>query len=312
MKLKLLSLAIFCLAANAQAQTREISFSEGGHSGNGGDPNELAEFTGLNGEHLDSWFSVRGDLIHGLETDKFLELNLGTIDPLNFKLKTLNMLKTVKVEWDDTPIRVDGTNRPCENYTDKTEIKRIHCNQNEYAAAMKNYGSDTQYKMIAHEYFALAGFENNSYGISDYPLSSQIALNLHQFITKKWAIQNEGAGNCDVYVQGDIGNAAGALVSRGYKIGDANSLYTLSKDVTPVEYADSSARVDGIKPMGSDTTVSLHYKHQIIAQGRGKVSVGLFPPTLESESNQKALKKALRDLKGNLPKCVEVNQVHSN
>ncbi len=54
---------------------------------------------------------------------------------------------------------------------------------------MKNYDSETQYKFIAHEYLALAGFEPNSYGISDYPISSQISASLQRVQVKRWGVK---------------------------------------------------------------------------------------------------------------------------
>ena len=137
-------------------------------TGNGGDPNELAEFDGMGGEHLESWYSVKQDLIHGFDLGRNQELDLGKINPQGFKDGVLKTLRTVRVEFDDQEITINDVPRPCENYTDASAQKRIHCNTKNYVAAMQNYTSETQYKMIAHEYFSAAGFEPNRYGISDY------------------------------------------------------------------------------------------------------------------------------------------------
>ena len=164
---------------------------EGGHSGNGGDPAELAEFTGKSGEKLESWYTVKQDLIKGFELGKHTEIDLGKFDKEIFKNQALEALRCAKVEWDDLPIVVEGVARPCENYTDSEGKKRIHCNRGEYASAMKNYDAETQYKMIAHEYFGAAGLEPNRYNVSDYPFSSQISQKLKKVTVKRWALEDE-------------------------------------------------------------------------------------------------------------------------
>lgn len=177
--LRLLPLLLLPLLAQAQPDK----------GGNGGDPNELAEFEGKNKQHLDSWYTIKMDLIRGLEQNQHLQLDLHGIDPARFKADVLNALRTAKVEWDDREIIVDGVPRPCMNYKDPLGNLRIHCNQTTYAAAMKNYDAETQYKNEAHEYFAVAGFERNSYGVSDYPISSQISARLRKVESMRWAVQ---------------------------------------------------------------------------------------------------------------------------
>ena len=157
--------------------------------GNGGDPNEVAEFAGLNGQHLDSWYNVKQDLIVGLELDRHHELKLAAVNTEQFKEKFISAIKTAKIKWDDVKIVVDGVERSCENYIDSKRVNRIHCNQTFYASAMKNYDAETQYKFIAHEYLSLAGFEHNAYGVSDYPISSQISASLRTVQVKRWGLK---------------------------------------------------------------------------------------------------------------------------
>ena len=157
---------------------------------NGGDPNELAEFTGLNGERLESWYAIKKDLLKGLMLNRHLEIDLGEISPEKLKIELTEALKT-KVEFDNSAILVDGVSRPCENIVKTNGEKRIHCNIQAYASAMMNYTSETQYKMVAHEYLGIAGFEPNRYELSDYPLSSQISNSLRSVEVKKWGVVNK-------------------------------------------------------------------------------------------------------------------------
>ena len=101
----------------------------------------------------------------------------------------MDALHHAKVEWDDKDITIQGVKRPCENFKDQEGL-HIHCNQSVYASAMKNYDAETEYKMIAHEYFSLAGLEPNSYGLSDYPFSSQISAKLQLIEVKRWAVKS--------------------------------------------------------------------------------------------------------------------------
>ena len=158
---------------------------------NGGDPNEVAEFVGVKGEHLPSWFEVKTDLIKGFDLNFYKELKLGNIDQKKFKADVLEALKTIPVEFDNKEIIVNGITRPCENYKDPepTFTKHIHCNSKAFADAMSNYSSETEYKMISHEYFSVSGYEPNEYGVSAYPLSSQISKKLKNVMVKKWAIK---------------------------------------------------------------------------------------------------------------------------
>ena len=169
--------------------TSGSAFCQSMGGGNGGDPNEVAEFTGLNGQHLDSWSSVKGDLIQGFESNRHRDLDLKGIDADSFKAQALDALHVAKVEWDEKEIMIQGVKRPCENFKDQLGL-HIHCNQNAYASVMKNYDSETEYKMIAHEYLSLAGLEPNTYGLSDYPFSSQISSKLQLIEVKRWAVKN--------------------------------------------------------------------------------------------------------------------------
>ena len=164
---------------------------------NGGDPNELAEFTGSNGKHLDSWYSVKTDLLRGFLTDKYLELKLGEIDAKQLKKDMVLALQSTKVFFDNKPIVVKSSPKPCENFR-RSGMRYIHCNFNVYTAMMKNYTPEEQYKMEAHEYFGVAGdkgYESDVAGISNYPLSSQISYSLQTVSVKKWAITGS---NCDL------------------------------------------------------------------------------------------------------------------
>lgn len=194
------------------------AFAQSQGAGNGGDPNELAEFTGSNGQHLDSWSAVRQDFIRWLEKDKYLELELGGINKAEFKTKMLDAFRSTKIQWDDLPITVDGTPRPCENFTDLQNVRRIHCNQTNYASAMKNYDSETQYKMIGHEYFGVAGYEPNSYGVSDYPLSNQISKKLKE-VTIKRLVVGGVSSKCILFVKkAPKTEILQALQKKGYQL----------------------------------------------------------------------------------------------
>lgn len=176
-----LLLSPIAISAHAQAD----------RGGNGGDPNELAEFTGRNGEHLQSWYGVKQDLIRGLENDQHLSLNLKNISADEFKTKALHSLKTVKVEFNDQKIEINGVQRPCRNFNLNGEA-RIECNTATYVSSMSNYSSEEQYQLVAHEYLGAAGIEPNTDGLSDYPISSQISKSLQQVTVKKWAVSNDG------------------------------------------------------------------------------------------------------------------------
>ena len=89
------TIALFFMALTVSGQ----AFAQGGHVG-GGDPNELAEFTGKGGVHLESWYSVKQDLIEGLLKNRHLALNLGEIDANAFKAEFLATLLSAKVTWD--------------------------------------------------------------------------------------------------------------------------------------------------------------------------------------------------------------------
>lgn len=176
-----LLLSPIAISAHAQAD----------RGGNGGDPNELAEFTGRNGEHLQSWYGVKQDLIRGLENDQHLSLNLKNISADEFKTKALHSLKTVKVEFNDQKIEINGVQRPCRNFNLNGDA-RIECNTANYVSSMSNYSSEEQYQLVAHEYLGAAGIEPNTDGLSDYPISSQISKSLQQVTVKKWAVSSEG------------------------------------------------------------------------------------------------------------------------
>jgi hypothetical protein len=223
------------------------AFAQGGNgAGNGGDPNELTEFTGLNGEPLDSWYAVKADLIRGFENDRYLELDLGKLDKSKFKADVLNALKFIQVEFDQKPIRIGDISRPCENYVDASGKKHIHCNQDAYVSAMKNYSSETQYKMVSHEYFSVADYEPNQYGVSDYPYSSQIAKRLQNVTYKKWAVNapevEEEKGVPILRCEGVIQRP------------DASWTLKRKKEFVITSFADGSTYVtEIIHPLGADT-----------------------------------------------------------
>lgn len=166
-----------CLGFGAQAQ--EVR--------NGGDPNELATFIGKDGEYLDSWASVKEDLIMGLRLNQHRALDLKGMDADVFKEKALKALYNAKIQFDQNAIQVSDVDRPCENLSNSNGLL-IHCNGNAYAAAMANYSAETQYQMVAHEYLSLAGLEPNINGASDYRFSAQISKNLRETFVKRWAV----------------------------------------------------------------------------------------------------------------------------
>ena len=180
-RLSSIALINLAIAAATFAQT-------GDRGGNGGDINELSEFTNNQGQHLESWYSVKQDLIKGLEMDQHQALDLGKIDANDFKVKFLQSLQTAKVQWDNKTIVVQGTPRVCENFIDPSKTARIHCNAESYSSAMKNSTAEDQYRFIAHEYLSLAHIEPNQYGISDYSISSQISQKLSRITVKRWAV----------------------------------------------------------------------------------------------------------------------------
>lgn len=178
---------LFATAANAQVKP---SRAEGGHVG-GGDPNELANFVGLDGVQLDSWYAVKQDLINGILMGRASQLDLGSIPLDYFSTTALDTLRMTKVMFDHEKIVVEGTPRPCENFHNDVGVKKIHCNVEDYIFVMANSTPETQYKFVAHEYFGAAGLEPNRYGVSDYPLSLQISDSLSQVVVKRWAVKTD-------------------------------------------------------------------------------------------------------------------------
>lgn len=181
-----LSVLIFLIVGAVHAQESN-QLLRGTEHGNGGDPAELAEFTGRNGERLSSWATVKIDLINGLEADQHKSLDLKGVDPEIFKLRVLKALRETAVEFKDDPIVIEGVERACKNYSNSRGTN-IQCNPAKYASEMKIFTTEEQYRLVAHEYFSAAGFEPNSYGLSSYPYSSQVSSSLRNVVVKRWHV----------------------------------------------------------------------------------------------------------------------------
>ncbi len=176
--------------AHAQLFTSDLAPSalkEGGHSNNGGDPFELAELTGKNGSRLSSWYSVKMDLIQGLEMGRHHSINLYEWTPETFKEKLLYSLKSTAVEFRHEWIQVNGVDRPCKNYRIGEKNYRIQCNPAQYLPATEKLSIEEHVKFIAHEYMSAAELEPNRYGLSDFRFSEQISRNLEQVTVRRWA-----------------------------------------------------------------------------------------------------------------------------
>ena len=187
---------IFAIIFMIISITSTHSFAQVGGT-NGGDPNELSVFKGRDGKVLPSWYTVKYDIYTGLMLNKHLQIDLKGWNPDVFKAKALASLVT-PVEFKDEWIIVNNVDRPCKNFEDLQKNHHIQCNPLQYVASMKNLTAEEQYKLVAHEYFSSAGLEPNSYGISDYPFSSQISATLHSVTFNLWALASnlETAQSC--------------------------------------------------------------------------------------------------------------------
>ncbi len=174
----------------ASAMNPTSSNAQAGSSGNGGSPFETAEFTGLNAEHLQSWYAVKQDLKAGFLINRHHDFELSEAAKEDFKTKVVSMIDRAKVEFVAHEVIVNGVKRVCRNYLALSGEGMIECDQNAYVAAMQKSSSEDQYRFIAHEYFSVAGLEPNQYGVSDYPFSSKVAKSLQSVFVKKWAVSD--------------------------------------------------------------------------------------------------------------------------
>ncbi len=166
----------------------QSTFAQSQGAGNGGGASELSEFTGRNGEHLQSWYQVKQDLINGLMLNRHTSLDLHGINADEFKTKALRALREVSVEFVAKKIVINGVTRSCRNSVTPPSLPKIVCDPETYVKEMQNYTSEEQYRLIAHEYLGAAGLEPNQYGLSDFPFSSQISMSLKNVQVKRWGV----------------------------------------------------------------------------------------------------------------------------
>lgn len=136
------------------------SVLQGGHEGNGGDPQEM-NFRDI-AINIQAW--IQSGNADQLQMPKGLTIEA-------YKTKMNQALKNYHISFTTSVVYVDGAEKTCKNIHDGRGDGEITCNERRYRDASIN----ERYRLVHHEFAGLAGLEVNQNQDSDYQISDQIS-----------------------------------------------------------------------------------------------------------------------------------------